>query len=441
MNLVVQKFGGSSMGTVDRIKHVAGRVAARRREGAHLVVVVSAMQGETDRLLRLAEAVSETPDLREADQLVATGEQVAAALLALALRSMGVAARSMTGAQMRLRTDGIFSKARVQSLDRETVYKFLNAGEVVVATGFQGIDAHGNLTTLGRGGSDTSAVAIAAALSALECEIYTDVDGVYTADPNVCKDARKIEAITFDEMMEMASLGSKVLQIRSVELGMNHNVPIRVRSTFSEDPGTLVQADNDAIERVNVRGISHTKNEAKLTVRRVPDKPGVASQIFTSLAQAGINVDVIVQNISEAGTTDLSFTVGRTDRRQAEEILRTVAGAIGAERVEVADDIGKVSIVGVGMMSHPGVAASMFEALHKANVNIQIITTSEIKVTCVVRRDDTEKAVLALHNAFDLGKAPAPKAAAPRVKAAAPRAKVAAAKPRAAAARKAKKKR
>jgi aspartate kinase len=424
MNLVIQKFGGSSMGSVDRIKHVASRVAARRREGADLVVVVSAMQGETDRLLKLAEAVSDTPDLRETDQLVATGEQVAAALLALALRASGVPARSLTGAQMRLRTDGIFSKARVRSLDRDIVYAALRAGEVVVATGFQGIDAHGNLTTLGRGGSDTSAVAIAAALSALECEIYTDVDGVYTADPNICKDARKLDAITFDEMMEMASLGSKVLQIRSVELGMNHNVPIRVRSTFSDDPGTLVQADGDAIERVNVRGISHTKHEAKLTVRRVPDRPGTAAQIFTALAEAGINVDVIVQNISEAGTTDLSFTVGRTDRRQAEDILRRVAEAIGAERVEVADDIGKVSIVGVGMMSHPGVAASMFEALHKANVNIQIITTSEIKVTCVVQRGDTEKAVLALHSAFDLGRAkaspkpkPKPKPAATRKKA------------------------
>lgn len=412
MALVVQKFGGSSVGSTERIQTVATRVAASCARGDRVVVVVSAMQGETDRLLNLAKAISERPDPRESDQLVATGEQVSAALLALALQRLGVPARSLTGAQMRLQTDGFFSRARVRSMDRDAVCRFLDAGQVVVATGFQGVDSEGNLTTLGRGGSDTSAVAIAAALSADECEIYTDVLGVYTADPNVCKSARKIDEITFDEMMEMASLGSKVLQIRSVELAMNHNVPLRVRSTFSDDPGTLVRPMDDAIEKVNVRGISHTKNESKLTLRRVPDRPGVASAIFTALSEAGINVDVIVQNISEAGTTDLSFTCGRTDRAQAEEILRQAAERVGAERVEVADDIGKVSIVGVGMMSHPGVAASMFNALHKANVNIQIITTSEIKVTCVISRHDTERAVNALHDAFDLGRAPAPKPAA-----------------------------
>lgn len=407
MDLVVQKFGGSSVGSVDRIKLVAERVAARRAEGVNLVVVVSAMQGETDRLLALAGALADPPDPRETDQLVATGEQVSAALLALALKARGVPARSLTGAQMAMRTDGTFSRARVKSLDREAVGRALDAGDVVVATGFQGIDEHGNLTTLGRGGSDTSAVAIAAALNASECEIYTDVLGVYTADPNICKKARKLDEITFDEMMEMASLGAKVLQIRSVELAMNHNVPVRVRSTFSNDPGTLVRADGEGIERVNVRGISHNKNEAKLTLRRVPDRPGVAARIFTALAQAHINVDVIVQNTSLAGTTDLSFTVARADRRQAEEIVQAVAKDVGAEGVEVADDIGKVSIVGVGMMAHAGVAATMFSALHHANVNIEIITTSEIKVTCVVARADTEKAVIALHDAFDLDKEPA----------------------------------
>ena len=412
MALVVQKFGGSSVGTVDRIKWVAERVAARRLQGADVVVVVSAMQGETDRLLNLATAVCDTPNLRESDQLVATGEQVAAALLAMALHARGVPARSLTGAQMRLRTDGIFSRARVKSLDRDAVYRALHAGEVVVATGFQGVDEHGNLTTLGRGGSDTSAVAIAAALQASECEIYTDVLGVYTADPNICAAARKLDDITFDEMMEMASLGAKVLQIRSVELAMNHNIPIRVRSTFSDDPGTLVHEDEQAIERVNVRGISHHKNEAKLTLRRVPDRPGIAARIFTALAEAQLNVDVIVQNFSEAGSTDLSFTVGRGDLRQAEQIVRHLAAEVGVERVEVADDIGKVSIVGVGMMAHPGVAARMFSALHDADINIQIITTSEIKVTCVVARADTEKAVNALHAAFDLGTAPRKKAVA-----------------------------
>ena len=410
MSLVVKKFGGSSVGSIERIQTVANRVAASRARGDRVVVVVSAMQGETDRLLNLATAISDRPDPRESDQLVATGETVSAALLALALQRLGVPARSLTGAQMRLRTDGFFSRARVQSMDREAVFRLLDAGQVVVATGFQGIDHEGNLTTLGRGGSDTSAVAIAAALSADECEIYTDVLGVYTADPNVCKSARKIDEITFDEMMEMASLGAKVLQIRSVELAMNHNVPLRVRSTFSDDPGTLVRPTDDALEKVNVRGISHTKNESKLTLRRVPDRPGVAASIFSALAEAHINVDVIVQNISEAGTTDLSFTCGRTERVQAEEILRSVAERVGAARIEVADDIGKVSIVGVGMMSHPGVAASMFNALHKANVNIQIITTSEIKVTCVVGRNDTERAVNALHEAFDLGREPAQKA-------------------------------
>jgi aspartate kinase len=302
-------------------------------------------------------------------------------------------------------------------LDRVSVHRHLDAGEVVVATGFQGIDAHGNLTTLGRGGSDTSAVAIAAALNAHECEIYTDVLGVYTADPNVCPKARKLETITFDEMMEMASLGAKVLQIRSVELAMNHNVPVRVRSTFSDDPGTLVHGDEDAIERVNVRGISHQKNEAKITLRRVPDKPGVAAKIFTALSQAALNVDVIVQNSSESGTTDLSFTVGRNDRKQAEDIAKHVGETVGAERVDMTDDIGKVSIVGVGMMSHPGVAAQMFEALHGADINIQIITTSEIKVTCVVARQDTERAVAALHDAFALDKAPVAKMAPAKSKA------------------------
>ncbi|MEE8408599.1 MAG: aspartate kinase [Myxococcota bacterium] len=402
MTLVVQKFGGTSVGTVQRIGTVADRVGARRRQGTDLVVVVSAMKGETDRLLGLAHGMSERPEPREVDQLVSTGEQVSAALLAIALRSRGIPARSLTANQMRMRTVGEFSRARIKSVDRQTVDAALGAGEVVVATGFQGIDEGGNVRTLGRGGSDTSAVALAAALRADECEIYTDVLGVYTADPAICPSARKLDVIAFQEMMEMASQGSKVLQIRSVELAMNHNVPIRVRAYFSDDPGTLVKKEDDTIERLVVRGVSHNRDEVKLTLRRVPDRPGVAASIFLALAAKEINVDVIVQNISEAGTTDLSFTVGRVDRLTAEEIVRDQAKQIGAERVEVDDTIAKVSIVGVGMRAHPGVAAAMFEALRRAEVNIQMITTSEIKVTCVIDRAETERAVCSLHDMFEL---------------------------------------
>lgn len=402
MGLVVLKFGGSSVGSAERIEHVARRVAQRRKAGDDVVVVVSAMQGETDRLLALAHSLSTKPSLRELDQLLATGEQVSAALLALALQHQGVAARSLTGAQLRLRTDGIFSRARIQSLDREAVDASLAEGAVVVATGFQGVDAQGNLTTLGRGGSDTSAVAIAAALKASCCEIFTDVLGVYTADPRICPRARKLARITFDEMMEMASLGAKILQIRCVELAMNHNIPIRVRSTFSDDAGTLVHMDEDPIERINVTGVSHTSHEAKLTLRRVPDRPGTVATIFSRLAAAQVNVDVIVQNVADHGFTDISFTTGQNDLGHAQAIVRGVAADIGATAVEVDDAVGKISIVGVGMMSHPGVAASMFEALRGAGINILMITTSEIKVTCVIAEGDIKKAVLAVHTAFGL---------------------------------------
>lgn len=402
MELVVQKFGGSSVGTAEKILHVAERVGKRSKTGVKLVVVVSAMQGETDRLLGLAGAVSSRPDARELDQLLATGEQASAALLAMALRAKGIPARSMTGTQMRLRTDGAFLRARIQSLDSDAVYGPLNQGEVVVATGFQGIDAQGNLTTLGRGGSDTSAVALAAGLGADECEIYTDVEGVFTADPRIVPDARKLDEISFDEMMEMASQGSKVLQIRSVELAMNHNIPIRVRSTFSENPGTLVRSEDDTIEKLVVRGVSHNANEAKLTLRQVPDQPGIAAEIFTTLAAASINVDVIVQNTSQDGTTDLSFTVGLSDLHDASDILKSVAEKVRAESYEIDDEIAKVSIVGVGMRAHPGVAAAMFDSLKNAGVNIQMITTSEIKVTCVIKRESVERAVRALHDSFEL---------------------------------------
>ncbi len=404
MTLIVQKYGGSSVGTLERIGQVADRVARRRAEGARLVVVVSAMQGETDRLLGLAGAISELPSPRETDQLLATGEQVSAALLAIALIERGIPARSLNGAQMRVRTDGVFSRARIRSIDHAVIDSALSDDEVVVATGFQGIDDDGNLTTLGRGGSDTSAVALAAALSADECEIYTDVLGVYTADPNVCASAKKLDEIAFEEMMEMASLGAKVLQIRSVELAMNHNVPIRVRSTFSDDSGTLVKGEDSHIERLVVRGVSHNKNEVKMTLRAVPDRPGIAASVFCALAAKQINVDVIVQNTSEDGATDLSFTVGRSERREAEAILRDVAAQVGARGCEIDDSIAKVSIVGVGMRAHAGVAAAMFDALAEARVNIQMITTSEIKVTCVIDRADVERAVQVLHDTFELGK-------------------------------------
>lgn len=408
--MIVQKYGGSSVGSLERIGWVAERVQRRRENGDRLLVVVSAMQGETDRLLGLAHGLTDRPEPRELDQLLATGEQASAALLAIALRKKGVPCRSLTAAQMRLRTDGAFSRARILNLDSGTLLTSLDEGQVVVATGFQGVDGEGNLTTLGRGGTDTSAVAIAAALRADECEIYTDVPGVFTADPRICPEARKLDEVSFEEMMEMASLGSKVLQIRSVELAMNHNIPIRVRSTFDEDdPGTLVRAETDALEQVVVRGVSHDKNEVKLTLRRVPDRPGVAAEIFSALSNAGINVDVIVQNISEAGTTDLSFTVTRADRVAAEDIVGATAKSVGAQGVEVDDSIGKVSIVGVGMRSHPGVAATMFEALREADVNIQIITTSEIKVTCVVDRDAVDRAVQSLHQIFALNRPAASK--------------------------------
>lgn len=404
MALVVQKFGGSSVGSTDRIKHVAQRVAARRQEGDDLVVVVSAMGGETDRLLALAAAICDEPNARETDALLATGEQVAAALLAMALRSQGVRARSLTGPQIGLRTDGVFSRARIKSIDRRTLDRALDEGDVVVVTGFQGIDAAGNLTTLGRGGSDTSAVALAAALGASECEIYTDVLGVYTADPNICTAAQKLDVIAYEEMMEMASQGSKVLQIRSVELAMNHSVRLRVRSTFSDDKGTLVMQENDDIERLVVRGVSHDTNEVKVTVRNVPDTPGVAAQLFAALAEASVNVDVIVQNKSFSGVTDLSFTVGRGDQKTTERIAAEFDQRVGGSGVDVDPKIAKVSVVGIGMRAHAGVAAATFQALSDAGVNIQLISTSEIKITCVVDEAEVKAAVRALHDAFALHK-------------------------------------
>jgi aspartate kinase len=404
MTLIVQKFGGSSVGSIKKIEAVAQRVSQGCKAGAKVVVVVSAMRGETDRLLALAHQISPQPDPRESDQLIATGEQVSASLLAMALKHRGIQARSMTASQMGLRTDGAFAKARIKTFNSLAFKKVFRDCNVVVAAGFQGIDQDGNVTTLGRGGSDTSAVALAAGLGARECEIYTDVLGVYTADPNICADARKLDAITFEEMMEMASQGSKVLQIRSVELAMNHRIPLRVRSTFSDDPGTLVREDAGDLEQVIVRGVSHNINEVKLTLRQVPDRPGVAAMLFSALAEESINVDVIVQNTSRSGTTDLSFTTDRTDMLRAESIVKAVAKSIGVRNIEVDPDIAKVSVVGVGMRSHAGIAARMFKALHDAKINIQMITTSEIKVTCVIQEKDAVLAVCVLHDVFELGK-------------------------------------
>ena len=419
MHIVVLKFGGSSVGSLERIAHVAELLRKRcqrsrksRVSPKGFVVVVSAMRGETDRLLALAQSMSKRPNLRETDQILATGEQVAASLLAMALVDRGVPARSMSGSQMRLLTDGTYSKARIVGLDKNAILSVLKQGEVVVATGFQGIDAKGNLTTLGRGGSDTSAVAIAAGLGASSCDIYTDVDGVYTADPNICPNARKLTHITFDEMMEMASLGSKVLQIRSVELAMNHTMPIRVRSTFSKHAhkdvdGTLVagQSPNDPLEKMVVRGISHNKHETRFTLRGLPDKPGVAARIFSALAKAGVNVNVIVQlGVSSSQKTGITFTVVSTEADATQSVLEKITR--DKNSLERNDASGTVSIVGVGMMAHPGVAATMFESLAAAGINIDAISTSEIKVTCVIAKKDVDKAVNTLHQAFELHKKP-----------------------------------
>ncbi|MBI2067377.1 MAG: aspartate kinase [Deltaproteobacteria bacterium] len=407
--LVVQKYGGTSVAGTERIRNVAERVRQSRHKGNKVVVILSAMAGETNRLVDLAKQVSKEPDGREYDQLVSTGEQVTIALLALTLQSMGVPARSFLGHQVRLLTDSSFSKARIKSIDAEIIHKELNKNTVVVIAGFQGTDPEGNITTLGRGGSDTTAVAIAAALKADACEIYTDVDGVYTADPRVCPEARLIPIITYEEMLELASSGAKVLQSRSVELAANYRVPVWVKSAFlpvkkngSKGGGTLVT--NRAMEEMVVSGIAHDRNEAKVAVRGLADRPGVAARLFAPLAKADINVDMIVQNISEDGYTDLTFTVSKIELPKALRIMHQQVRKIGAQKIEADEKIAKVSIVGVGMKSHAGVASRMFETLAREGVNIQMISTSEIKVSVVIREAEMEKAVRALHKAFGLGK-------------------------------------
>lgn len=402
MALIVQKFGGTSVGSIERIQAVAKRVHSCREKGDDIVVVVSAMSGETDRLLGLSSEISARPSKRELDVLLSTGEQVTIALLSMALEERACVAQSFTGAQVRILTDDHHNKARILEIDAENVNAALSAGKVVVIAGFQGTDAQGNITTLGRGGSDTSAVAMAAALGASECHIYTDVDGVYTADPRVVSTARRIERMAYEEMLEMASLGSKVLQIRSVEFASKYNVALRVLSSFEEGPGTLITKEDASMEQVLISGIAHNRDEAKLTIRGVPDTPGVASKILGPIAAANIEVDMIIQNIGDDKSTNFTFTVHRNDFEQAHKILEKTAKELNAEGVEGDDRIVKISVVGVGMRSHAGIASQMFESLAAEGINIQMISTSEIKISVVVDEKYLELGVRALHSTFGL---------------------------------------
>ena len=404
MALVVQKYGGTSMGSIERIRNVARRVARTYDEGNDMIVVVSAMSGETNKLVALCNEMCEFPSEREYDVMVATGEQVSIALLAMCLQSMGYKAKSYMGFQVPIITDSAFSKARIEEIDGTKIHEDLKNGTIVVVAGFQGIDREGNLTTLGRGGSDTSAVAVAAGLKADVCEIYTDVDGVYTTDPRIVPEASKMDKVSYDEMLEMASLGSKVLQIRSVEFAKKYGVVVHVRSSFNDNPGTLVMKEDAEMEAVLVSGITYDKNEAKISVMRVPDKPGIAAQLFSPLSEANITVDMIIQNVSHEGFTDLTFTVPRADFKKALKIVEETAARIGAAGVDSNETIAKVSIVGVGMRSHSGVASKMFSTLSAEGINIQMISTSEIKVSCVIDDKYTELAVRVLHEAFGLAK-------------------------------------
>ncbi|MAQ18361.1 MAG: aspartate kinase [Sandaracinus sp.] len=403
MALFVQKYGGTSVGSLDRIRNVARRIAQARAEGHDVIAVVSAMAGETDRLLGLGRELSARPAEREMDVLVSSGEQVSAALLAICLEEQGIPAQSLMGHQARILTDSAHTKARITRVADERLREAIGEGKVVIVAGFQGIDAAGNITTLGRGGSDTSAVAIAAAVQADVCEIYTDVDGVYTADPNVCPSARKVERISYEEMLELASLGAKVLQIRSVELAMKYAVKVHVRSSFSDAEGTMVTGEDESLESVVVAGVTSDKKTAKVTLRNVPDEPGVVAAVFEPLAESNVSVDMIIQNIAQDGRTDLTFTVSKDDLDRAKEITSQVAERIGGGDLVIDDDVVKVSIVGLGMRSHAGVASKMFRLLAGEGVNIQAITTSEIKTSCLIRAKYAELAVRVLHDGFGLG--------------------------------------
>jgi len=404
--LIVQKYGGTSVGNPERIRNVAKRVVRTKDEGHDVVVVVSAMSGETDKLINLANQVNENPDPREMDMLVSTGERVTIALLTMAIQSLGYKAQSFTGRQAGIISDCVHTRARIERITGDRLRQAIKEGKIAVVAGFQGItETTDDVTTLGRGGSDLSAVAVAAALKADLCDIYTDVDGVYTTDPNMVPQARKLAKISYDEMLELASLGAKVLQTRSVEFAKKYNVPVRVLSSFNDNPGTLVTKEDSDMEKVVVSGVAYDKNQVKVTVQGVPDKPGVAAKIFNAISENNIVVDMIIQNIGEGGLTDMSFTVPKTDSRKIMELMKKVVAEIGAKNVNVKDDIAKISIVGVGMRSHSGVAAKMFSAMAKEGINIMMISTSEIKISCVIDAKYTELAVRVLHDTFEMDKA------------------------------------
>jgi len=402
MALIVQKFGGTSVGTTDRIKEVAKKLIQFKQQGHDIVVVVSAMSGETNRLIGLAEELTEQPQGRELDVLLSTGEQVTIALLSMTLSNMGHEAKSYTGSQVRILTDETHNKARIVEIDEHKIRDDLAEGRIVIVAGFQGCDAQGNITTLGRGGSDTTAVALAAALKADECQIYTDVDGVYTTDPRVVADAKRLDKITFEEMLEMASQGAKVLQIRSVEFASKYNVPLRVLSSFTEGGGTLITTEDNIVEQALISGIAFNRDEAKLTITGVPDQPGIASKILGPVADKNIEVDMIIQNTGHDGTTDFTFTVHRNDHANTSAILNEIANQLGAREVLSDEKIAKISVVGVGMRSHAGIASSMFKTLADENINISLISTSEIKISVVIDEKYLELAVRALHSTFNL---------------------------------------
>jgi aspartate kinase len=403
MALLVQKYGGTSVGDIEKIKKVAERVIESCESGNRVIVTLSAMAGQTDALIRLSKEITETPEPRELDVLMATGEQISVSLFAMAVKSMGYDCRSLLGFQAAIHTDKIYGKARIKKVDTDRILKELDKKRIVAVAGFQGIDESGNITTLGRGGSDTTAVALAAALKADVCEIFTDVEGVFSADPNICAHARKLERISYEEMLELASLGAKVLDIRSVEFAKKFNVPIHVRSSFTRNEGTMVVVENKEMEKVLVSGVVFDKNEARVTIAKVPDRPGIAFKIFDPVFKAGIVVDMIIQNTSAEGITDLTFTVTKTNFDETIKLVKEVAKEIGAEKVLGDENISKVSIIGLGMRNHAGVASKMFETLSKENINISMISTSEIKISCVIEEKYTELAVRALHEAFGLG--------------------------------------
>jgi aspartate kinase len=402
MRLIVQKYGGTSVADLDRIRSVAQRVVKTYESGANVVVILSAMAGVTDNLIDMARQAAPRPSKRELDVLLATGEQTTSALLAMMLQSMHYPAQSLLGHQAEVVTDCQFGNARILGIGATRILDLVQQRNIVVVAGFQGCDSEGNITTLGRGGSDTSAVAIAAAVKADLCEIFTDVDGIFTTDPNICRNARKIDRISYDEMLEMASLGAKVLQIRSVEFAKKYNVPVHVRSSFNEEEGTMVVNEDADMERIIVSGVTYDKNQARITLRKVPDQPGIAAKVFTPLAEAGISVDMIIQNMRSGGQTDLTFTVEQNHYPEALEIGRRVAVEIGAAEVLGDEDIAKVSVIGMGMKSHSGVASKMFQTLADENINIRLISTSEIRISCVVTEKYAELAVRALHTAFGL---------------------------------------